>query len=274
MSMAIPIVRNLRFPLNAVPRDWHGGRRAVSRFFDNLSVFFPAGERFFVVSVRAHRRHVEDPQLAREADAFSAQEGFHSREHVRYNERLRAHGYPVQAMERRVERLLGRVSRRLPVRAQLAATCALEHFTAILSHRLLADPRVTGGMHPTMAALWRWHAIEETEHKSVAFDVYRAAGGPYLERIAIMLAASVVFWAKVLEHQVRLQRADGTLFSLREWGDLAKFLFGKPGVLRRALPHYLSYFRPGFHPWQHDNRAIMDHQLRELQAVREIEARQ
>ena len=264
--MAIPVIRNLRFGLDAVPRDWHGRRGAVSRFFDNLSLFFPAGERFFVASVRAHRSCVCDPQLAREVDAFCAQEGFHSREHVRYNERLRAHAYPVPAMEGRVERLLARVSRILPARAQLAATCALEHFTAILSHRLLSDPRVTDGMHPTMAALWRWHAIEETEHKAVAFDVYRAARGPYLERAIIMLLASVVFWAKVLEQQLRLQHADGTLFSPREWRDLATFLFVRPGVLLRSLPLYAGYFRRDFHPWRHDNRALLDQQIRRLES--------
>ena len=32
----------------------------------------------------------------------------------------------------------------------------------------------------------------------------------------------------------------------------------RPGVLRRALPDWLDFFRPGFHPWMHDNREFLD----------------
>src|SRR5689334_5031348 len=94
-----PEVRDLRFDLKDVPRYWHGGRRAVTIFFDNLSLFFPAGERFFMASVKAFRNEVTDAALKRELDAFCAQEGHHSREHVRYNQMLAAKGYPVEAME-------------------------------------------------------------------------------------------------------------------------------------------------------------------------------
>ena len=71
--------------------------------------------------------------------------------------------------------------------ARLAATVALEHLTAILAAALL-DGRSgsLAGADPRVAELWRWHAVEETEHKSVAFDVYAvvrrlpeaAAAGP------------------------------------------------------------------------------------------------
>src|SRR5947207_14260434 len=113
---------------------------------------------------------------------------------------------------------------------------------------LLEDPRMLEGAHPAMAALWRWHAAEENEHKAVAFDVFVAAGGTYGERVLAMVGASLIFWAKVLEHQVRMMGHDGTLFSPREWGSLAWYLGVEPGGLRTVVRHYFAYYRPGFHP--------------------------
>jgi uncharacterized protein len=263
----LPEVRNLEFDVGpGVPRHWHGGRRSVTAFFNNLTVFFPPGERFFIASVKAHRHCIEDERLASEARAFYAQEGIHSREHVRYNRMLQDQGYPVGAMEARVDRLLRVVTRFTLKRMRLATTSALEHFTALMAHLLLSDPRLLEGAHPVMAGLWRWHAAEENEHKAVAFDVFRAAGGTYIERVAAMIGATVIFWAKVVEHQVRLMWVDRTLFSPREWGALLKFLFIHPGGMLGLIPMYLAYFRPGFHPWDLDNRDLLDAWKREVES--------
>lgn len=261
-------VRNLEFDVGeAIPRTWHPGGRAVTLFLNNLSVFFPAGERFFIASVKAFRHRVAaGSDLERDVKAFAAQEGIHSREHVHYNQMLAAQGYPVIAMERRVENILGLVRRALPRRWHLSATCALEHFTAIMAHYLLSDPRLLEGANPVMAQLWRWHAAEENEHKAVAFDVYQLAGAPYLERTAVMVLTSVIFWAKVIEQQVRMMHADGILWSLREWRALGRFLFVDPGGAGSVVRHYFSYYRPLFHPWQLDNRDLLEAWKQELAA--------
>ena len=244
-------VRNLRFAVESgVPRAWHGGRRSVTVFFDNLSIFFPAGERFFIASVNAHRGQVKDAKLLADVRTFAGQEGCHSREHVRWNQALAARGYPIEAMEGRVERLLERVARRTPKRWQLGITCALEHFTALMAELLLRHPALLEGADPNMADLWRWHATEESEHRAVAFDVFRAAGGTYVERALTMVGATVIFWAKVLEHQVRLMSVDGIASSPREWAALARFLFVRPGGMLGLVGPYLRYYRPGFHPWK------------------------
>jgi len=258
-------VRNLRFDFHLdVPRHWLGGRKSVTTFFDGLSVFFPLGERFFVRSVRAHQPFVQDARLHKEVRAFCGQEGIHSREHEGYNDMLAQHGYPVREMEQRVEKLLARFSRRASKRRQLAATCALEHFTALMAHATLRND-VFEGAHPTMAALWKWHAVEENEHRAVAYDVYLAAGGHYRERVVVMVIASLIFWAKVFEHQVRLMRTDGTLFSLREWASLAWHLFGRPGWLRQIIPLYLQYYRPSFHPRDLDCAEAIERWKREFE---------
>jgi predicted metal-dependent hydrolase len=251
-------VRNRRFATGPeVPRHWHGGRRSVTIFFDNLSLFFPAGESFFVVSVKRYRRRIRDERLARDVAAFCAQEGVHRREHARYNEMIAARGGPAAALESGVVRLVARVARVLPVRSQLAVTCALEHFTATLAHAVLRDDCLLEGAHPTMAALWRWHAAEETEHKAVAFDVYREIGGGYLERVVMMILASLVFWAKILQHQVKMMKAEGILFSAEEWRSLIRFLWVDLRM-RDVARLYLQYYRPSFHPWDHDDRHLLD----------------
>ena len=252
-----PEVRDLRFDLAEVPKYWHGGRRAVTLFYDNLSTFFPPGERFFMASVKAFRNEVKDEALKREVDAFCAQEGHHSREHVRYNRMLTEQGLPAAAMEKLTERILQRVARRASRRRQLAVTCALEHFTALLASLVLRDPRVLEGAHPRMAELWRWHAAEEHEHKAVAFDVYRAIGGSWWLRCFAMFLTTLLFWTRVYVNQVRLMHHEKLLFSVREWFSLVRYLMLEPGGIPGLLGPYLRYYRRDFHPWEHDTTDLL-----------------
>jgi predicted metal-dependent hydrolase len=266
MTGVAPItVRNLEFVTAAddVPRVWHQAGRAVTLFFNNLSLLFPAGERFFIRSVNAYKHRVTEPRLLGEVVDFCAQEAIHGREHRRYNDMLQRQGYPVAQMEGRVERLLRGVVRITPKRWRLAATCALEHYTASLAHLLLSDRQAMDAAHPTMAALWRWHALEENEHKAVAFDVYLAAGGKPFERRLVMFLATLIFWAKVLEQQFRLMAVDGIAFNLGEWRSLGRFLFRNPGGMGSLFRMYLDYYRRDFHPWQLDNRELLAQQAAE-----------
>jgi uncharacterized protein len=253
-------VRNLRFGTDAgeVPRHWHGGRKSVTTFFDNLSVFFPAGERFFIDAVKAHRHLVADERLLKDVALFCAQEGIHGREHIRYNEMLEKQGYPALELDAKVERILRRVRRVLPKRRQLAVTCALEHFTALMAHYILSDPRLLEGADPIMTSLWRWHAAEENEHRAVAYDVYRAARGPYLERASTMLVTTMIFWALVIQHQAKMMKTDGTQWSFDEWRALFVYLFIEPGGMPQLWRRWLDYFHPRFHPWDHDNSELLE----------------
>jgi hypothetical protein len=256
-------VRDLVFEIDGyVPRYWHGGRRAVTLFFDGLSLFFPPGERFFIDSVRAFRDHIDDPELLARVRAFCGQEGVHSREHERYNAALEVRGLPARELEQAVVARLQDMTSRTDRRWQLAVTCALEHLTAIMADVALRDPEQLAGAAPVMAALWRWHAVEETEHKSVAFDVYQATGGGYRVRVTALALATLGFWLNAIGHQRRLMAADGCLDDWREHASLAWFLFGRPGGLRKIARPWLAYFRPGFHPDDHDSRELVEAWLR------------
>src|SRR4051812_15552389 len=151
-------------------RLWHGGSVEATAIYNALSTTFPVGEAFFVESVRKFRDGAS-PRLAEEIRAFTTQEAIHSREHDAFNKRAAAAGYDLSKLEAQVEKRLA-VTRSKPPIVSLAATMALEHFTAILAHQLLANHKHLAGAEREAAALWRWHAVEEIEHKGVAYDTW------------------------------------------------------------------------------------------------------
>ncbi|HEX6476898.1 MAG TPA: metal-dependent hydrolase, partial [Acidimicrobiales bacterium] len=174
--------------LEDLPRHFAAdGDLIASHIAAALSAVFPDGEDFFVRSVRHFRDQVTDPALKRQVAGFIGQEAMHGREHRALNDRLDALGYPTKLVERLVERGLRIRERLLTAKSNLAATAALEHFTATLAELVLtnADARDQFG-HEGVKDLFIWHALEESEHKAVAFDVYKAVGGSERTRVLTM----------------------------------------------------------------------------------------
>ncbi|HUE38136.1 MAG TPA: metal-dependent hydrolase [Candidatus Binatia bacterium] len=254
--------RDIEFEFPADMRRWHPEGLHVTHFYNALSLFFPEGESFFIDAVRHYKHVARDPKLAEEVKGFLGQEAMHSREHRRYNRALNEAGLPAKALEDRLLKHLDLVRESVSPAHALAITIALEHFTAILAHVLLSDDRILGESDPRMAAIWRWHAIEETEHKAVAYDVYQAAVGEglraYLLRVSVMLMTTAIFWAHVSAYHFALIRREGAVTDVRGWWRLVRFLWIKPGGMWRMWRMWLEYFRPSFHPWQHDNHDYVD----------------
>lgn len=243
--------------------DWHERGPHVTHFINALSIFFPAGERFFMDSVRHYRDQLTDPELKRAVAGFIGQEAMHTREHILYNRLLDDAGLPASQLDNFVSKLLNFLRKILPHSWQLAHTIALEHYTAMLAGGMLSDPRHMGRSEPGYRQVWTWHALEETEHKAVAYDVWNAVMKPgpyrYLLRAITMLTTTVTFWALVFVFHVRLVMADKTCrHKLPGFGKVVNFLWGAPGVLRKMIPEWFDYFRPGFHPWDEDNRAELN----------------
>lgn len=241
-------------------RWWAGGDPVATAFYNALSATFPLGERFFMDSVRRYR-NVAPTELKTQIAAFLAQEAMHTREHIFFNNQIADHGYDIAKMEARTREKLEFARSRPPLQ-QLGATIALEHFTAILAHALLADPRHLDGAPDEAKAMWRWHAIEEIEHKAVAFDTYvlAAAALPAWRRWSLramtMVAATQLLFAVVGANMADLFEADG-IRNGRTWRRVLDFLFVRPGMLRQVLGAYFTYLLPGFHPWRHDDRALV-----------------
>lgn len=259
----LPIRRNLKFNLNpAKALTWHRDGLNVSQFMNTMSLFFPVGERFFIDSVRNYRDQITDPELKKAVTAFIGQEAMHGREHEEYNDALTAKGLPADRYENIVLKLLNFFRRFTPKGSQLAGTIALEHLTAILAHRILVDKSRMAGAEPRYGAIWHWHALEETEHKAVAYDVYGAVMKNrllgYLRRCFALIMSTTIFFIMLTPFYLGMvAREKGQLFNLKGWWKVTVFLWGPKGVLLRALPDWLDFFRPGFHPWDHDNREFL-----------------
>ena len=245
---------------SATPRLWHGGRVEATAIYNALSSTFPIGEAYFVESVRAFRAGTP-AKLAEEIKAFTTQEVIHSREHDAFNKRAADAGYDLSKLEARVEERLAVARARAPV-ANVAATMALEHFTAIIAHELLADPRHLAGADPETAELWRWHACEEIEHKAVAYDTWRWATRewPRFKRwkvkAKVMLYVTRNFVVDRTWGSLELMRQDGVT-GFRAWCLLLTYLWLRPGMFRKIAGAWLKYFLPGFHPWNEDDRHLL-----------------
>ena len=241
-------------------RHWLNGDPIATAFFNALSITFPRGEAYFIDSVRAFREGVPD-RLAQEIAAFTRQEVVHSREHLAFNRQVTDNGYDVSLLDADVVRLLDLARQRPPI-ISLAATMALEHFTAILAHELLRDPRYLVGAEPEAAAMWRWHAIEEIEHKGVAHDTWMHATRNWsrAKRWRVKTLMMLIVTKHFLHHRARgmmeLLRQDG-ITHVRAGGGLLHYALVRPGILRRVARPWMSYFLPGFHPWRVDDRALI-----------------
>lgn len=242
-------------------RWWMGGDPIATALYNALSATFPKGETFFVESVRAFREGA-NPKLAAEIKAFVTQEVMHSREHVAFNKRAHEAGYDLKPLEKQVDFRLDFVRSKPPI-ASLAATMALEHFTAILAHELLRDRRHLEPADAESAALWRWHAIEEIEHKGVAYDTWLHAtrDWPRFKRwqvkAKVMLLVTRNFMVDRTAGALELLRQDG-ITGPKAWARLFWFAFLRPGMIRKVLGAWASFFMPGFHPWNYDDRALIE----------------
>jgi predicted metal-dependent hydrolase len=255
------IRRDLSFGFDAarVRRDWCNGDPYITTFMNALSMLFPEGEKFFVNAVKQNQDAVTDPELRREIGGFIGQEAMHGREHRVFNDMLVAHGYDsAPEIERRLRKMLIGVKRGLDKKSQLAVTVALEHFTALLGEAVLKNEHMHGEVDESMHPLWLWHAFEETEHKSVAFDVYLAAGGGYLRRVLMMLLTTIGFLTVHTIVHMRFLKARGILFRPWRWIHGIRVIWIYPGFLTRVIPGYLQYFIPGFHPTDRDTSGLLE----------------
>lgn len=254
--------RDLRFDAGkAANGAWLGGDATATAVFNALSLTFPMGERLFIDAVRNYRDRLSGELLA-DAKAFIAQEAIHSREHVGLNAGLDPSRYPIASIESEMSRRFEFLRSRGPV-AMLAVTISLEHFTAMMADWFLDDQPFWAGTHDDLTRLWQWHALEETEHKAVCFDVFQYISNDwsplrrYFVRSRAMVISTFLFTLNITRFASMLLEADG-MSTWRARLGVLNYLFGKPGLFRKSWRAYWDWFRPGFHPWDHDNRSLLE----------------
>ena len=231
-----------------------------------LSSVFPDGEDFFVRSVRHYRDQITDPQMKKDVAGFIGQESIHGREHRVLNAHLQTLGYPTRVVEWATRKGLALRTRFAPASINLATTAALEHFTATLAELILSDPEARAMFgDDTVRNLFLWHALEESEHKAVAFDVYKMTGGGERMRVITMnvlrygfpvaIIGQVVV-SLVLDKDARRQPRK-VLKSLRR-------VRKSPLMSKKLWNQLKDYNRPDFHPNQSEHTGLVAEWREEL----------
>lgn len=236
--------RHFEVDLSEVPRHWMAGHPVPTHIANGVNLLFPIGERFFVRSVNAYLDQLDDPQLRADVRAFFSQEGRHAHAHDRFNQVLRDQGFEIDGFLERYQALLTRIEHALTPELRLSVTAATEHFTAILAEGVFTGPLLDSAALP-MKTLLAWHALEEIEHRSVAFDVLQKVNPSYALRLAGLAIATTTlagFWAWA---SVTLLRQDG------DRKKASRYLSSKerPPIIRRVfLRGIRAYIRKSFHP--------------------------
>ncbi len=235
---------------------WYAESPFLTYFWSAFSILLPEGEQFFVKAVRHYRDQITDEDLKAAISGFIGQEALHTQGHQVLNDFINAKQLPAAELEGQLKVLLDNVGKIHP-RLNLAATICLEHFTALMGEQLLAEVDHHEAVAEDIRPLWMWHALEETEHKAVAWDVYEQTGGGYIVRTATMALTTTILGAVMAYSTARLMHADGKLLNVRDNVAGMRALFGRRGRMTRLLPKYLDFFRPSFHPNDHDTNALV-----------------
>lgn len=250
-------VRKAQFNPKAIRRHYFANSPIMSHLLTALSSTFPIGEQFFVHSVRNVRDKVQDEKLQAQIAAFIGQEAMHSKAHAEFNDAWRSDDYNLDRFQAWLARK-DQYVKNLHPKIQLAITCAFEHFTALLGGYILRHPEVLSTLDDDAVKLWVWHAIEEIEHRAVAFDVYQAVYGDDKIRRMIMRSVTTGFASLTLYSAIKLFMQDRKK-SLPKIGGNIFGLYLLAKMLIQMFPEYLSYYQKDFHPADIDYSKIVQY---------------
>jgi uncharacterized protein len=229
--------------------------------FGAMSLVFPEGERFFIRAVKHFAGQIKDENLAQDVKNFIGQEAQHGKLHETFNKAVLGHEYDIEPflkwykstmfdfVEEKATQLLGK-------ELALSVTAAAEHFTATwAAHGLSSGYLEEHIKNQELLDFMQWHAVEEIEHKHVAFDVLQEINDSYLLRVAGMLFCAVLLPFVISAAFVSLaaQAKNLDIFAFFRDG----FSEGKNGsIMSSFLPAIVEYLKPGFHPSDHDDYAM------------------
>ncbi|WP_313659760.1 metal-dependent hydrolase [Acinetobacter variabilis] len=254
-SSVHPVVRsNLDFKLSEIPRYWFGGDPFLTRMFDALSLTFPDGERYFIQSVRLFRDQIKDPDLQKRVADFIRQEAQHGIAHDKMNNMMREQGMPVDQFIQRLNYMMNYDLKNRSPEYNIAVTAAAEHLTALMAETFYGQKDTLRNAHPFVRAMFAWHAIEEMEHRDVAFDVMKdvAKTPEWLRQYTLLITTLLMFGFTIYRANVMLKH-DGFSPLQRLQMNIRglPWFFGKKGTLTRMGKQYRDWFKKDFHPSQH-----------------------
>lgn len=251
---------------------WFANNAVLSLATSVFSIYIPRGEKFFIKSVRYFEDQITDPELKAKVADFIKQEANHYQAHDRFNASLKEKGIDVDKEIATAEKMFSLMEKWLPRKTQLGITVFAEHITATGAKQMLKNPAIAEYQDPEVRRLWEWHAVEEIEHKSVAYDVYEAMGCGYIHRmwsVFIGFLFQVGFLTKSFRRVFRKDIEAG--ISMKKEREEALKLMKKFHPDREELKReFLMYFKPGFHPWQIDDRPFLEAWYQKYKDIKEV----
>ena len=225
---------------------WAPDNVSRSLLFNGLSLTMPYLEPYLVKTMREALAHVNDPQLLEDMRGFMGQEACHYKCHRKLNELLKANGYPElaeveQSMARSYARLSGR-----SLRARLAYSAGFECMTnGFTTWFINARQKLFGGTSTHVASFWLMHMVEETEHKTVAYDAYMSCYGEFWPRfIGVFHGSFHVLGYGLAGMWVGLKK-NRELTSPRRWLETLRLM---ASMIWHVGPFMLRALLPGHNP--------------------------
>lgn len=242
--------RHMDFPFGALKSmKFFDDNIYKSAFIAQLSSTFPVGETEFLNSVKNYRAEIKNEKLIKQVKGFIGQEGHHSHQHEKINRELDRLGYDTNRIHLLLKAMIDEKVVNMSRKFRLAYTVCAEHMTGIMAEHAITRTDFLANLEKPFQDLLYWHAVEEIEHKAVAFDVYMECEGDtkYLKRVMTLF---------ILGMHMRMTRYTlNMVFSSKHWKSWSEFkgfmswMFGKKGMWRSLRKPYRSFFKEGFHPW-------------------------
>ena len=240
-----------------LPKYWCDNSPFKTHFLNAQSIVFPSAERFFISTIKQHRDNIADPQLKLEVAEFIKQEVWHTYAHEQYNAWLDSQGFNASQLAEDSNARFEWINQTFKPETQLAITVASEHITALTGAHSLQNRTFLKSMAPHFENIWRWHSIEEVEHKSVTMDVYRTINGNTTRRQMALLFATMLYVWSIGKTTVQLLHADNQLWKKQTALDCWQILFAPKGMIRETWRKMLHFLRKDFHPNDHDDTKLL-----------------
>ena len=266
-------IRHFNFKFDAKETDpkFYMQKEWATAYFMALSIFLTYGEELVIDTARYHRDFIQDPILKQRITALIGQEAMHSKVHNEYNDAMISSNYPVKLYRFLAEQVFEHSLNKFPQPLKLSLMAGIEHFTAVIAEYMMQrEDHFYYSDDAQTRALWMWHMLEESEHKDIAYDVYQVLSGNYALRVSGFALSALVILGGVGAGALLLPFLQNpkNLVSLNFWKEAStsfSLLFGlKNGVFGSSVGHLMEYFRPDFHPNDHDTSAYLEYYKEKL----------
>jgi len=258
------IARDLKFGMDeSISSRWSPEQPEFSHVASAFMAALPYLEPYFIQNLREALPLIADKHIAKDVRAFIQQEARHAQQHRDWNQVLARRFPGFDKLERVIRTRLTESRKKHSLPFRLAYTSGYEALTYQIACFILEERQfLLQGAEPRMVAMLAWHAAEEVEHKSVAFDVFQAVHGGYLMRVVGLGAAFMSSLRDIHAIMYFLMRADGLLQDAESRGRLRAL---RIRLLTKLVPEFRHYLRPSYHPSQHEDPHIVTAWLAEHQ---------